>query len=593
VRSSGLQPVEPRASAASAFGGAQRSFPLLPTWDRYLYVNSHRATGAPTDAVLLRNNSMCLYAAEEPEGATVEGYSGCLRHVISYPSSPSRLAWDFIGAFLILYDLFAIPLDVFEPPETPFISGIDWFTLIFWTVNIPASLLVGFVKDGITIMSPFRIAVQYFKTWFMVDLLVVVPDWAFKMHAGEEGSGGSAHAAKVKLLRTLRLLRMVRLLRLLKLRKILQNLNELIDTEYASIVANIVKMIVLLLVINHYIGCCWFLVGSNAPDKSRSWIAAHEFDDVEWGYQYFTAFHWSLTQFTPASMHVQPQNLQERVFAIAVVVFALVGFSYVVGSITGSLTQLRSMQEDTYKQFWNLRRYLKQNRVPMALSARIQRYLEHAWSSQKQKLTVTGTKLFSLLSEQLHSELQCEISLPHLRIHPLFSELNAVSATTVRRIANLALKRKLLARSDTMFIPGESATQMSIVVSGWLEYRRADSTGEDRQERVNKGEDWISEPALWTPAWVHLGGLTAVTECDMVMVEPERFSAVIHRNPSAQGLTVTYAKNFLRWLNEQDPDELSDISQGESIGPTIKGFMAPWLMEHASARKWGPLRKLR
>merc|ERR1719471_252981 len=110
---------------------------------------------------------------------------------------------------------------------------------------------------------------------------------------------------------------------------------------------------------------------------------------MEWDYLYFTSFHWAITQFTPASMDVQPQNLLERVFTVLIVVFALVAFSYVVGSITGSLTQLRSMQEDTYKQFWNLRRYLKQHRVPTALSARIQRYLEHAWSSQGQKLTVT------------------------------------------------------------------------------------------------------------------------------------------------------------------------------------------------------------
>lgn len=82
--------------------------------------------------------------------------------------------------------------------------------------------------------------------------------------------------------------------------------------------------------------------------------------------RYATSLHWAITQFTPASMHIQPQNLtaarrprlanfllfcfsftcnyfdwgfglswtcppcspQERLFALGVVVFALVGFSY-------------------------------------------------------------------------------------------------------------------------------------------------------------------------------------------------------------------------------------------------------------------------
>lgn len=35
---------------------------------------------------------------------------------------------------------------------------------------------------------------------------------------------------------------------------------------------------------------------------------------------------------------------QERLFSIVVIIFALVGFSYVVGSITGSLTQLRALK---------------------------------------------------------------------------------------------------------------------------------------------------------------------------------------------------------------------------------------------------------
>jgi len=516
----------------------------------------------------------------------VEGTGGHFERFISFPSSPYRIAWDLIGALLIGYDLFAIPLQVFNPPQTLFIDVMDWFTLVFWTINIPLSFFVGFVKAGITVMSFDRIAFNYVKTWLLTDLLVVVPDWVFSFIALASGEGASSDAeSSMRLLRALKLLRMVRLLRLLKLRKILQNINELIDTEYASIFANILKMILLLLVINHYIGCAWFWVSNSVKAKNR-WIEEYQFDVVHWSYQYITAFHWSLTQFTPSSMHVQPQNFTERVFAIAVVVFALVGFSYVVGSITGSLTQLRSMQEDTYKQFWNLRRYLKQHRVPMVLSARIQRYLEHAWSSQKQSMTVTGTKLFSLLSEQLHSELQCEVHLPHLRVHPLFCELSVTSSTTMRRLANSALRTKLMARSDSLFIAGETGTHMYIVASGQLDYHRFTEHG-DRRERVDRGEDWISEPVLWTPTWVHLGGLTAITECNLLLVEPEKFSHVINRSPPAVGLTITYARNFMRWLNARAQDELSDVWQGQHVAATAREFMGNWPKKKSQlSQKW-------
>merc|ERR1719229_1439944 len=126
----------------------------------------------------------------------------------------------------------------------------------------------------------------------------------------------------------------------------------------------------MLLVINHLICCAWFAVGNSQDDLT--WVLFHNFDDVDWTYQYATSFHWSLTQFTPASMHVQPQNLLERTFAIVVVIFALVGFSYIVGSITGSLAQLRNMHAQESNLFWDLRRYLGKNNVPTMLSLRIQ-----------------------------------------------------------------------------------------------------------------------------------------------------------------------------------------------------------------------------
>merc|ERR1719356_53528 len=157
------------------------------------------------------------------------------------------------------------------------------------------------------------------------------------------GSSAGDDGEIFRLLRALRLIRMVRLLRLLKLRKIFDTINDMIDSEYASVIANLVKMILMLLVINHLICCMWYTVSVNQSGEN-TWIKVHNYEQAHWMYKYATAFHWSITQFTPASMDVQPQNLAERIFAITVVIYALVCFSYVVGSITGSLTMIRNMQ---------------------------------------------------------------------------------------------------------------------------------------------------------------------------------------------------------------------------------------------------------
>merc|ERR1719181_2010605 len=94
-------------------------------------------------------------------------------------------------------------------------------------------------------------------------------------------------------------------------------------------------------------------------------------------YLYTTSLHWSLTQFTPASMEVYPENARERTFAIVVLVFALVTFSSFVSSITNAMTHLRNMNSEFEKQLLVFQRYLRYHRISTPLAVRMRRHLEH------------------------------------------------------------------------------------------------------------------------------------------------------------------------------------------------------------------------
>jgi len=494
---------------------------------------------------------------------------------ISFPSSTKRMVWDLVGALLIVYDLISIPMNVFDMPTSTFSVTMDWLTLLFWTINIPASCTVGFVQEGITIMIPRQIIANYLKTWCIVDLAVVVPDWTFSTMALV--SGGENEGESVRLLRIMRLARILRLLRLLKLRKLLTHVNDLIDSEYMSIVINIVKMILSLLAINHFIACIWFLVAdSRANSGDMTWVQASGFEEASWDYQYATSFHWAITQFTPASMDVQPQNLLERVFAVTIVVFALVGFSYLVGSITGSLTQLRSMQEDASKQFWTLRRFLAQKELTKnhkELSLRIQRYVEHEYEQQRDHVQQKNVKILALLSKQLLSQLNWTLKKDTVKVHPLFTHLKNESEVTMHRLANSTMDRVHFAQNDTLFLTGEVAEEMSIVLEGKLQYIKVSQDGEDKKEFVDRAEDWIAEPVLWSPTWEHLGVLMVVVQSELLTINGDKFCEVTKMNPQAWACCAHYAKKFIRWLNDQKEEMRSDIFQGEIVKNEIAGFI--------------------
>lgn len=499
-----------------------------------------------------------------PERKVVSGYC---KHIIGYPGSPSRLCWDLIGGLLIMYDLFVIPLKFFEPPDNAFSVLMDWFTLIFWTCNIWATVTVGYVEDGITIMSPKRILLNYLKTWFIIDIIVLTPDWVSTVLSYSD-------ADAVKILRTLRLARSIRLLRLVKLKRVFEMVNDSFNSEYSSLVFSICKMMIVLFSVCHVIACLWFgLARVNEDTATGSWASSEGAFQWAWTEQYVISLHWALTQFTPASMHVQPQNTIERVYAVGTVMFALIGFSYVVGSITSSLAQLRSLSEQTSKDFWLLRRFLKQNAVPNALSQRIQRFIEHAYNRQKQIMGIHQVGVLSLLSKQLMEELQCGINLPHMKVHPLFNFLNDYSAHTMNQLAKEAVGRTVLARGDTLFLPQHSATAMYFVFSGRIDYIRIVG-GQELQEEVNAGEDWLGEPVLWTESWHYVGGASAQEDCELLMVATQAFEDILRRWKPVAAVVGQYGRNFISWMEQQCVDgNISDVIHGVQVGDLLHSFI--------------------
>lgn len=419
-------------------------------------------------------------------------------------------------------------------------------------------------------MDPKSILRNYLRFWFWIDTAVVLPDWTFTILQAAMGTKNEA-GDSVKLLRILRIVRCLRLLRLAKMKWIMDTIKDLIESESVDILLNIVKMILALIAVNHYIACAWY--ATSLLDVGPSWVGEHGFDSAHWNYKYITAFHWAITQFTPSSMHVQPQNIFERLFTISVVVLGLVGFSYLVGSITGSLTELRKMKEEASKQFWNLRRFLKKSNISTPLRMRIEKYVEHAWMVQKSSINSVNLPILKLLTEQLRDELNCAMYMPHLEVHPLFGYLSSQAEAARQRIATKALSRKLLARSECIFHAGEIAQTMSFVTVGRLQYFRTFADGSQNNEFVDTDEDWITEPAMWTPEWSTLGELVAVTVSEVLEVSAQGFADAIRRTPHVYHRVCIYAMNFMCWINQKDDREQSDICQGDQIGCEIEQML--------------------
>ncbi|CAK9109031.1 unnamed protein product, partial [Durusdinium trenchii] len=498
------------------------------------------------------------------EDTEIVGLSnGMWKHIIGSPTSPKRMIWDAIGGVMILWDIVALPLMVFDEVDGPFTDALGMIGLSYWTLNVGNTLTCGYLHNGVTIMSPWAIFKRYLTRGIFLDLVTLVPDWVVTMISFLSTNSGFQEA---RLLRALRAFRLTRLVRIVKLRWLMEVVRDYLDSEYASIMFEISKMMGLLLVINHVLACAWY--GLRFVGVELGWTTwwtgnfliydpARPRDQQGWVYSYLTCLHWSLCQFTPASMEVQPTNPLERGFAALTVLFALIVFSYIVGSITGSLTQLRMMSETITRETLKLRRFLRRNAVPIGLSLRIRRFVEFELKRRQQPVNHQSVGCLAVLSEQLQVELSFALVQPTLNTHALFEGLmKSTGGLLLLEKASQSFEKKTLAMDDWEFLPYTHATSMRYLLAGELRYVRTIQSSMDNEEVTEElviepgGSRWISEAVMWIQDWEYVGELSATIESHLSQVD---------LYPASHKLLKNYANDFVMWLQSLQPDEMTDV----------------------------------
>jgi hypothetical protein len=271
-------------------------------------------------------------------------------------------------------------------------------------------------------------------------------------------------------------------------------------------------------------------------------------------YAYTTSLHWSMTQFTPASMEISARNTYERSFSIIVLFFAMVAFSSIVGSITGSMNSLRNMKTDEMKQFWLLRRYLRERGISKELSNRISRYLEHRCRSNSQRVQANSVRILDGLSANLNNELCYQLHSSLLSVHPFMAHLDQDMQVVVHRICSFALKPQTFSEMEGVFNAGEESAGMFFFKEGLVKYDRLGlvlSPGPRPRE-------WFSEATLWC-SWRHRGDLLALTTCEFISLDPTQFSSILSVHPRPWFFARRYGIQYISYLNLLEPLDLTDI----------------------------------
>lgn len=492
-------------------------------------------------------------ASEDVLESDYSGLSGRCRWYVIMPNSALRTTWDLMSLLIVSYDIWIIPMRFFEMGASTFFDIMVWLTRLFWTTDMCLSFRTAFVKStGDIEARPAKIVRRYLKTWFLLDMIIVLSDWLELIWSGAN-SGGFARMGRAS--RILRFVRIVRLLRLLRLSRVLQSTIERIQSEVMTIFANIVRIIMSILCMAHIFGCIWYGIGV-LQDSADTWLQRFDadFEEKPLGFRYTCSLHWSLSQFSGGMDEMVPTTTLERVYTLVVYILFYITAVVFVSGLTAAMTRLDMLSSEQESKLSVLRQYLRSHKVPKRVAVRVQINAKHMLELQRRYVPEGKVELLTIISQPLRVEIHFQAYSAALILHPFFERYIHYCPAMMRQACHNAIQPAVLSKDDVIFSVGEIPSHPAayIVMSGLFSYIAIDGD----MHRVTN-EMWLAEAALWTH-WCHRGTCAATTESQLLHLDTHLFQKTVKQFEHPDFTPTPYAKAFVQKINDcrQTADDL-------------------------------------
>lgn len=519
-----------------------------------------------------RDVSSCTTVARVPSGRSQGSGSSWPRQVPIRPGSATHLMWDMMRLVVVMGDAVSLPLAVsFSLEDRDYFKFAGVFTTFFWTLELPVPLFTGYYDNMCRLeMDPWTVFKNRMKNVLPLHITLVAADWAVLVSTrwALSQSMPASLSGLPKVLRVVRILRFLRCVRMVELGRMVRSLDSFALPSMVSMFFTILKLLVPVGLLCHYIACFWHFLGTQSLMDSQDEGWALDIQHYDWGHRYLICFHWAFAQFTPAPppAHSEPHTAVEELFVIFLLFFGFGMFSSIVGSVTTAIGSARQLHMKLNRQRQMVRRYVIENGVSKELGHHILRYMQlQEQKAVNQSVSEIDKDVMNTLSPGLRMELRFEVYSPVVVRFPFFRWLIAERFPMMRAMCQSAMREVVVHHNDELISSGTPVSHMFFLKGtpnggSWSKgkevLRYADATG-TRHQVLREGS-WIGEESLWIAAlstidptmkepWQHLG--TAVTiahHCSCIEVSASEVMNAVKEDDLAVHTLRYYALVFAR-----------------------------------------------
>jgi len=267
------------------------------------------------------------------------------------PNSKFKILWNVVVGVLLMYTAIVMPFSIaFVESE-----GYDkWFWIdvvidsLFFTDVIINCLSAYYNSEGEIETNQKTIFLSYLKTWMLFDILACIPFGLIEDSSGTQNNRGD-YKSLIRLLRIPRLYRMFRITRFLKIFKHYQKA-EIIEKlqDFFSLKQTIVRffttMITMLLCV-HIAACFWCFSSKIEGLHPDTWVVRGNYQDEATGNLYITSVYWAITTLSTVGYgDISAFTPFEKLLSITWMLFGLYFFSFVVGSLSSTLSNIETKE---------------------------------------------------------------------------------------------------------------------------------------------------------------------------------------------------------------------------------------------------------
>eukprot|EP00927_Polykrikos_kofoidii_P034809 TRINITY_DN2944_c0_g1_i1.p1 TRINITY_DN2944_c0_g1~~TRINITY_DN2944_c0_g1_i1.p1 ORF type:complete len:799 (-),score=107.84 TRINITY_DN2944_c0_g1_i1:351-2660(-) len=502
------------------------------------------------------------------------------------PQSRGKLVWDFLAAIVLLYDCVAIPLQAFDLPANHVTSFIEFFVVFYWTMDLGMSGITGKYINGKIEMRLRVVLERYLRTWFLFDVLVLIPEWVLIVIGSGDGSSPLSLARALKSTRLSRLARFLRLLRIMKASQVFREFENRINRNSVLLSFNVMKMMLGVTVLIHVLACAWYHVGKQSDD---GWVHQNNIHTEAMGSRYLFAFQFSMARLHPSTFgeNLSLKTVFERTLSVFVSLCALAGGGIFISSITNTMALLEAHRTMRTRKLAIIREYVKENNISTPLAVRTKKYVEE--SVDRKLREQNAADLVLLVSPGILTDLHREAWSPTICNHHQFRLLSVNHPKTLCNLCNQAFREIVANASELVFGVCDPCTCMFFIRAGELRYSQQEELCEDgsregrksnhAEEKILPGQ-WLSEPSLWT-RWENQGNLKPAKDSTILVLHMEPFVIEIQSHERVLVEIANYCKRFLQCLNM-----LRDLS--DNLPPS---FAQEEPAEEPAQRQWKLFRR--